>query len=121
MGTAPQPAKGPTIVTITNGLPDENPARVNRRNTLQFVNQDNTDYRIWGLRVARYLGTDILLPARGSVSLFVDDATQTGQSSYELFPINLRNRALLANRGAVDAGAVTEDDSGGGGQIVVDP
>jgi len=116
MATPAQATAGPTIVTITDGQPDPETANVNVGSTLQFNNQDHTDYRIWGLRVARYLGIDVLLPARGSVTLLVDTATEKGQSSYELFPTNLQNRYLLANRGIGPF-----DGGGGGGQIIVGP
>ena len=115
MATPAQATAGPTVISITKGQPDPKSANVKVGNLLQFVNKDDKDYRIWGLRIARYLGTDILLPALGSISVFVDSATAEGQSSYELFPTNLGNRFLLATPGIIPA------DSGGGGLITIDP
>src|SRR5215470_14858488 len=115
MATPAQATAGTTIITVTEGQPDPKSANVRIGNTLQFVNQDDTDYRIWGLRIGRYLGSDILLPASGSVSVFVDRETKTGQSRYEIFPTNHGNRFLLATRDPLPL------DSGGGGLITVDP
>jgi hypothetical protein len=120
MGAIPVQVKTqPTVVviTITEGQPDPNPARVRLGNMLRFDNTDDRDYLIWGLRISRYLGTDVLLPALGSVTVFVDAATEQGTFGFELFPTNLRNRAILASR----AGIVPLDAGGGGGQIIVDP
>lgn len=115
MATPAQATAGKTIITITEGQPVPKSATVNVESTLQFVNKDDIDYRIWGLPIGRYLGTDILLPALGGVSVFVDRETKKGTFNYELFQTNLQNRLILATRGTIPA------DSGGGGQIIVDP
>jgi hypothetical protein len=110
----------PVVINITEGKPDRDPAHVSIGDRLQFVNNDNEDYQILGLKIARYLGTHILLPAQGSVMLSIDDATPKGQSTYWLSPTNLWYGIRLVAAEAV-VGFIPQDAGGGGGQIIVDP
>jgi hypothetical protein len=107
------PAAPPTVVVITDGIPNNKIAYVNVEGTVQFDNHDTTDYRIrlWAKKRARHPLIDVLLPAVDSVTLMADPlAKQDDDCEYDLVQTDLQHPA----RGEKTA-------SGGGGKIIIGP
>jgi hypothetical protein len=76
-------------VTVTGGYPSPDPVEVNTDGTVQFVNSDNSDYRVrlWTREHDKHADVDILLPARGGTTVIVDPDTKLqGECRYELLP-----------------------------------
>jgi hypothetical protein len=108
------PAAPPTVITITNGVPDKNPAYVNVGGTAQFDNNDSSDYRLrlWGVNHDRHAAIDVLLPGVGSLTVMTDpEAKEKDEAPYDLLPTNITVPTKGGGR----------TDSGGGGKIIIGP
>src|SRR6202050_311257 len=93
--TTTNPAAPPTIITITQGVPDKDPAYVDIGGTAQFDSKDTVDYRLrlWGGNHDHHAAIDVLLPALGSVTVMTDpDAKDQDETPYDLLPTNLQHR-----------------------------
>lgn len=80
------------IVIVEDGYPTPQQVWVTPEATVQFVNQDPIDYklRLWTRNEDHHADVDVILPARGSVTVIVDPNTPSGgQCYYELLPFNI--------------------------------
>jgi hypothetical protein len=119
------------VVTVTNALPDPSIVQVNPQGTVQFVNKDEVDYRLrlWTREAERHADVDLLLPARGGITVIVDpEIKDKGECEYELFPTNLVNSTVAktaaptakhAAKGGGSAKAASAKSGSGGGTIKI--
>jgi hypothetical protein len=80
------------VVTVEDGDPSPQQVWVAPNATVQFVNKDTIDYkvRLWIRTEEDHPDVDVILPARGSVTVIVDpDTPSMGQCYYELLPFNV--------------------------------
>jgi hypothetical protein len=112
-------AAPPTIIRITDGLPNREISYVNVDGTVQFDNHDSTDYRIrlWSRKRDHHAYIDVLLPAVGGVTLMADPlAKKDDECAFDLIPSVLQQRAKSAS-----AGGGETKETGGGGKIIIGP
>jgi hypothetical protein len=105
------PAAPPTMIKIKDGLPHKKVSYVNVQGTIQFDNQDATDYRIrfQAKHGGKHSIISVLLPAVGSVTLMADPhAKKKDATNYVLVPTNLQH-------------PIGEEAAAGGGKIVIGP
>jgi len=110
-----KPASGtpPTVITIENGIPNEDISYVAEGGAVRFDNRDIVDYRIrlWTKARSKHSVIDLLLASLESVTCMTDpDAKKKDDCEYELFETNLR----LPDK-------VGKVASGGGGRIIIGP
>jgi hypothetical protein len=118
--TTTNPAAPPTIITITQGVPDKDPAYVEIGGTAQFDSKDTVDYRLrlWGGNHDHHAAIDVLLPALGSVTVMTDpDAKDQDETPYDLLPTNVQAPA----KASAKTGSTARTEGGGGGKIIIGP
>jgi hypothetical protein len=106
------PAAPPVIIKIIGGNAVPPISYVDVGGTVQFDNQDSSDYRIrlWEKKHRKHPLIDVFLPQVGSITLMADPlAKKKDECAYDLLQTNLRHPT-----GENIA-------SGGGGKIIIGP
>jgi hypothetical protein len=114
-----EPAGVPNVVvTVEDGYPNPQQVWVAPSATVQFVNKDAIDYkvRLWIRSEEDHPDVDVILPARGSVTVIVDPETPSmGQCYYELLPFNVSSLdTVRLGRETVELAADTTAAGDGG-------
>ena len=108
------------IIKIRRGNPKPKDVYITRTGTVQFVNKDETNWRVrlWTRSNERHADVDLFLPARSSITVIVDPETpdETGECRYEILGATFAAKAMKrAKRGGGGAIATPGGAGAGGG------
>ena len=111
------------VIKIRHGKPKPADVYITRTGTVQFINKDETNWRIrlWTRSDERHADVDLFLPARSAITVIVDPETpeHIGECRYEVLDATFAAKNAKASKakhggeGAIKTGG--DGTAGGGG------